>query len=281
MLSAFQQTRLERAIDSIPEFRGAGLGFFSEGRYQSVRNSNHATGLHTVIVFEERTRSTSGGSNQAPSYRFVPELAGAGLNCLGMVLSGLAVGAETLGAPLTAGSSAGLLFVTVPVASASALQCGLSLGRVSNSIFAPESNQNLDSAEWYTKTSTILDAIALADAARGAGEVSRAVIQLRKSSSRPFVDILRSMTHPERKQLAEEIGRYTTHAATRRQFLNMVRSGKLAKVLTQQAVNAFLREKLLTAIGGALAVGGSALPKSVSTTSGLVNEYVVHVLQER
>jgi hypothetical protein len=280
MLSAIQQAQLEKVIDNFPEFHGAEIGLFANGRYQSLRNSNHATALHTVIVLEESTRSTSIGSTQPPSRRFGPELVGAGLNCLGMVLSGVAVGAETLGAPLTAGSSAGLLFVTAPVASASALQCGLSLGRVSNSIFAPESNQNLDSSEWFNKTSTVLDAIALVDAARGAGEVSRFAIQLRKSSNRPFVDILKSMTRAERKQLTEEIGRYTTHAATRRQFLNMVRSGKLAKILTRQAVNAILREKLLTAVSSALAVSGSALSKNVSTTTGLVNEYLVHVLQE-
>jgi len=196
-------------------------------------------------------------------------------------LSGAAVGAEALSAPITAGSSAMLLFVTTPIASASALQCGLSLGRVSNSMFAPENNQNLDSSEWFNKTSTVLDAIALLDAARGAGEVSRLAIQLRKSSGRPFIDILKSMTRAERKQLAEEIGRYTTHASTRKQFLSMVRSGKLAKVIAQQTVNAMLREKLLTAASSALALGGSALPKNISTTSGLVNEYFVHVLQER
>jgi len=291
MISPTQRTQLAKAIDSFVEFRGSGIGFYADGTYQSLRNSNHTTGLHTLVVLEEVKRKTAAASAfpggtaspapESPGRRFGPELLGAGLNCLGMVLSGAAVGAEALSAPITAGSSATLLFVTTPIASASALQCGLSLGRVSNSVFAPENNQNLDSSEWFNKTSTVLDAIALLDAARGAGEVSRLAIQLRKSSSRPFIDILKSMTRAERKQLAEEIGRYTTHASTRKQFLSMVRSGKLAKVIAQQTVNAMLREKLLTAASSALALGGSALPKNISTTSGLVNEYFVHVLQER
>ena len=98
---------------------------------------------------------------------------------------------------LTAGSSAALLLVTVPVASASALQCGLSLGRVSNSIFSPENNQDLDSSEWFTRMSVVLDGIALLDAVHGAGEVSRLAIQLRRSSRlrknsglRPTKDLL-------------------------------------------------------------------------------------------
>jgi hypothetical protein len=240
--------------------------------------------LEPVAQKTAAASATSGSSapiTQSVSRRFGPELLGATVNCLGTVLSWAAVGAEVLSTPVTAGSSAGLLFITVPTLSASALQCGLSLGRVSNSLFAPENNQDLDSSGWFSKTSTVLDAISLLDAVRGAGEVSRLAIQLRKSSNRPFVEILKSMSRTERKQLAEEIGRYTTEAATRKQFLSMVRSGKLARVLTQQKVDALLREKLLTTVSGALAIGGSALPRHVSTTSGLINEYVVHVLQEK
>lgn len=281
MISGNQKSQLERAIDRIPEFRGAGIGFFEYGSYRRLRGSNHPTGLHTLVVIEEKTRATSAVSPQSVPRHLGPELAGAGINCLGMVLSGVAAGAEALSTPLTAGSSAALLLVTVPVASASALQCGLSLGRVSNSIFSPENNQDLDSSEWFTRMSVVLDGIALLDAVHGAGEVSRLAIQLRRSSSRPFVDIISSMTRAERKQLAEEIGRYTSHAVTRRQFLRLVRSGELAKVLSQQKVNSMLRKKLLTAISSALTVGGSALPKNVSSSSGLVNEYVVHVLQEK
>lgn len=290
MLSDKQKSQLEDAVDGIPEFRGSELGIFANGRYECLRESDHVTGLRTVIVLEEATRRAAGVSattgqsaavTQSPARRFGPELLGAGISCLGTVLSGVAVGAEVLSTPLTAGSSAGLLLVTVPVMSASSLQCGLSLGRVSNSLFAPENNQNLDSSEWFNRTSAVLDAISLLDAARGAGEVSRLAIQLRRSSNRPFIDILKSMTRAERKQLAEEIGQYTSEARTRKQFLTMVRTGKLSRVLTQKQVDALLRERLLTAISGVLGVGGSALPNSISSTSGLTNEYLVHVLQEK
>jgi hypothetical protein len=280
-LTFAQQALLAGAIDNFPEFRGAGIGIFADGKYQSLRNSNHATGLRTVIVLEEIPRSATGASTTAPSPHLGREIFGAVISCGGAVASGAAAGAETLSAPITMGSSAALLFVTVPVASASALQCGLSMGRVSNSIFAPENNQNLDSAEWFNKTSTVLDAISLLDTARGAGDAIRFAVQWKRATGRPSIEILKSMSHIERKRLAEEIGRYTTQPATRKQFLSLVRSGKLSKILTQREVNGILREKLLTAVSGVLAVGGSALPKNVSSSSGLVNEFLVYILQEK
>src|SRR5258708_9887170 len=131
MISPTQRTQLAKAIDSFVEFRGSGIGFYADGTYQSLRNSNHTTGLHTLVVLEEVKRKTAAASAfpggtaspppESPGRRLGPELLGSGLNCLAMVLSGAAVCAESLSSLITAVPSVLVFFITNPIPSPSAL----------------------------------------------------------------------------------------------------------------------------------------------------------------
>jgi hypothetical protein len=302
VLTTEQKSSLQKEIDSIPAFRGAGIQVMTDGSRETIRDSGHASGLKTWIVIESVSRGTSkgaqAGGEAAPgtTKRIVPELVAAGLNCGAFALTAFAEGGEVLSAVPTGGASVGLLLVTATAASAVSLQCGASLTRLANSmenvkasdysIFAPENNKELDSNEWYTRTATVLDAIGLIDGARGLGEGLKGALQWRKATDtgKSYLEYLKPLKREERKRLTEEIGMFVSGASSRGQYKNLVRTGKLQKVLTQKQIDKLLRERLYNGVAGALGWIGSALPKNVSSNTGLVNEaynHAVYVYQEK
>ena len=288
MLTNAQKAALFRAIDAVPEFSGMGVGYVGDGQCTVLRDSNHPTGLSTFLILEETTESVIPAGPAPPRPQAPPpnfplwsEVFGAGLNCMGAVLSGVAIAGEATAAPVTGGTSLALVYVTSAAAVASSAQCGVSVGRVLNAVFDPQANQILDSAAWYQVTGDVLDGISLAGSVASLGQAAQACIRLKQASGRPFREILKGMSRAERKRLAEDIAKYTGEATTRHQFIQLTRAGVIPKIFSNKAVTQALRNQLLNTVSSALGVGGSALPPNVSSTSGLVHKFIVHLMQEK
>jgi hypothetical protein len=265
----------------MPEFYGAGVAYLGDGTCQVIRESVHASGLKTYIILEEQG-PVAGGPAAAPPpspaasrwRRLLPEVAGMGLNCTGAVLTGIATAGEAAAAPLTAGATAPLVWLTGAAAVATSAQCGLSIGRVINAAVDPGSNDLLDSEDWYQTTSTVLDAVAVAGAVASLGQAAQAAIRLQRASGRPFREILGGINRAERKRLAEDLARYSGQAQTRHQFLSLVREGRLPRVFNSQQVTQALRNQLLNSLSSALSLGTSA-------SGGVVRRISVDVVQEQ
>lgn len=73
-----------------------------------------------------------------------------------------------------------------------------------------------------------------------------------------MLQVLKGMSRAERKRLAQDIAEYSGKAATRRQFIRLVRAGKFPKIFTQRQISNAVTERLLESIGSTLDIGGSA-----------------------
>ncbi|MGH9759739.1 MAG: hypothetical protein ACREDR_24570 [Blastocatellia bacterium] len=259
------ETRLEQDIDRMPELRGAGIVYIDDRTCRLVRPSAHSSGLQTLIIIEDRTVEVP--QQQGPASASVPdhhghsissELVSLGLNCGGTALAGTGLVAEGGGAVFTDGLSLIPITLTYAAFVASAAQCVNSAGRVIALAVDSESLDGLDSNRWYTATSQVLDAISLADVPNAFGEGIKTIMVLRRSSGRPFVDLLKGMSRPERKRLAKELATMTGDAASGKEFKALVRAGKLPAIFSQTAINEGIRLRLMDAVGGSLGLVGSA-----------------------
>lgn len=271
------QAKLFSQIDAVASLRGAGVVYIGEFTCTLLRRSEHPSGLETYIIIEESLRSETEVTPVAPAAtkaRLSSELIGLGLNCGSAVLTGLAVAGEVGAAPLTAGSSALLVYPTAVAAVGTSLQCGIAIGRVINHVFIdPRNNEQLDSTEWYRTTSDVLDAISLVGVGANAGLALKSIIRLRQASGHSFMKILKGMDRAERKRLAQDLARHASGATSNKQLKALIRAGKFPKIFSQQQVS----QAMLAQLYGAIS---SALDVSASAWSGNVNKVIVHLFQE-
>ena len=137
-----EQFHVFDAIDHIPEFQGAGVACIGDGSCDILRDTQHISGSDTWIVLEA-TETPKEGKLEAPKQAktrpsFLRELLSFGINCSSAVLTGAAAAAETAAAPVTAGASLPLDYITGAGALATSLQCGLSVGRIVDQVIDPD-----------------------------------------------------------------------------------------------------------------------------------------------
>ena len=184
--------------------------------------------------------------------KLLRELLLLGLNCTGAALAGVVAAGAGAATPFTAGTSTVVATIAATGAWASALQCGYSIGRVTNEVFMPENNDWLDSQQWVQTTAAVIDSIGLLSSAVSLGQTTRTLLNISRSSSRSLIDVLQRMSRAERKQLAQELAKSSGVATTRREFLLAARAGKTVKVVPQHAVDMRLREIVLESFNGGL-----------------------------
>ena len=295
MFTLLQKNAIIEAVDSVEGLEGAGVGLIASFSCEVLRESDHDSGLLTYVIVEEIATVAASTTIKSSSAAAVVaaraphaghqfrEYLGATFACGAMVASGWAIGIETLSTPLTGGASAALIYITAPALAASATQCGLSLGRIFNAHFDPDANRILDSSAWYEVTSDVLEGLQFIDIAHSGYETAKLCIALRRSSGRPFKEILKGLKREERKRLAEEMARLTSkeNIATRKRFLQLVEQGKFSKIYSRKQVHGMLWDNLKTSIASAITLGGSAMPPELASSSGLVNKYIIHLTQER
>jgi hypothetical protein len=318
-----EQLELFDAIDSIMELRGAGVGYDGDGMCQELRPSNHSSGLATYVVLQELDAPPVRRSAAPPPppahtqtfmQRYGRELIGTALSCAGAGLSIAAVGAEGLATPVSGGTSLILLSPTVAAAAASSAQCGISLGRIFNSVVAPDNNELLDSSEGFQTLSTALDLIALGGTALSAAPTLRQLLQIQKNAKmvggirQALRAAVRKMSAQERQALAkemEEVLDKSADATARQALVRGIRAGKFPGVFNRGVISQALRRKLakvalINAGSASLTVGGSTAPAVLSSSSGVVNtpgnvraagkyvadtaeealDYAIHLIQE-
>ena len=160
-----EQFHLFEAIDSIPEFQGCGIACMEDNECQLLRQTQHISGFDTWIILEA-IETNADRKLEIPQKAVKPkagfwrELLGAGINCSSAVLTGAATAAETAAAPVTAGASLTLAYITGAGALATSLQCGLSVGRIVDHFIDPDLTALLDSNEWCNVANDWLDYIA-------------------------------------------------------------------------------------------------------------------------
>ncbi|HYL97882.1 MAG TPA: hypothetical protein VEZ90_02925 [Blastocatellia bacterium] len=266
------QTRLAHDIDRIDELRGSGLVYIDDFSSRLLRPSQHSSGLETLVIIEDRRVATSPSQTSAPpvadhhGHSITSELVGMGLSCGSAVLSGTALLGEGAGTPFTEGLSAIPIPLTWAAFTASTLQCVNSVGRVISLSVNPTSLDQLDSSTWYKTTSEVLDVISLADAPVALGEAGKAIMLLRRSTGRPFFDLLKGMSRMERKRLAQELAFATGDARSGKQFKALVRDGKLPSIFSQTSIDRGIRIRLMDAVGSGLDITSSSRDGAINDT---------------
>jgi len=272
-----EQFHVFDAIDHIPEFQGAGVACIGDGSCDILRDTQHISGFDTWIVLEA-TETPREGKLEAPKQAktrpsFLRELLSFGINCSSAVLTGAATAAETAAAPVTAGASLPLVYITGAGALATSLQCGLSVGRIVDHFIDPDLTVLLDSEEWYNSSNDLLDYIAVAGSLASVGQVAQGILRLQKASGKSFKVILKGMSRAERKRLARELAEYAG-TKSNKQFKAMVRAGELVSIYTQKSIDMALKKMLLDGLSSALTFAGSG-------SSGVLQKaFVVYVVQE-
>lgn len=281
-LSKAAQQELFSGIDAIPILQGAGVAYVGGNACTVLRPSAHQSGFDTWVVLEETPlQYEPNGNPKAPdakvnakSSNVRRELISAGLNCGGAVLAGAAATAGAAAAPVTGGTSTVVTYVAGAAAVAAAAQCGLSVGRLIGEAVDPGSSDELDKLSWYKGVEQVLDGLSLASIAGGAKSAFKnlgRVLEMRRSTGKPLIEILKGVSKPERKRLAKEVAT-ATEGLSNKQWKALVRAGKMPAIYTQTAINATIREQLVTHVGNVLGVYSSATAGNIGV--------LVHVLQE-
>jgi hypothetical protein len=273
-----EEFRLFAAVDTIPELNGAGIGYVGDGQCLVIRKSAHLSGMETYVVIEitelaAEEKPASKMPNKLQDSSLMKEFVVMGINCTGAVLAGIATAGETAAAPVTAGASLMLVYVTATATVAGSLQCGISIGRVVDSFIDPKLTTTLDSIEWCKTTADVLDWIGVVGAVASLGQAAQAVIRLQKTSGRSFQEILRGMNRAERKRLARDLADYAG-TKSNREYKALVRAGKFPAIFSQTQVKLALKNQLLNSISAALGLSGSA------STGVLRRGYLVYITQE-
>ncbi len=287
------RAKLIQAVDRIPELKGAGIAYIGDGQCAMIRDSDHTSGFRTYVVFQEVSSSATSSQSakpasqdsrtnpsQAPS-TVGTELKNAALNCGGVVVSAALAGTSAVAIPVSAGFSSVPLAIASSAFVATSLRCGLSIGRLINAkAIDPQLNQIIDKSDWYPVVSTVIEAIDVTDAARSGLTTIAKYQALRRASSKSISELVRDAPRADRKRIAEEMAKFTGEATSRRSFLRLARQGKLAKLYEVKQVREEIIKGLLEAANSGRTIVESTLPGGKGKNPGIVNELVVHIMQE-
>jgi hypothetical protein len=284
---------LIQVVDRIPVLQGAGIAYIGDRQCSTIRKSDHKSGFRTYVVFQEADLQPSSFSNLPARSNTTPQPIGAptsgsigsallkaGIECGGVVLSATVTAASVAALPVSGG------FTSVPLAIASSalltasLSCGMSVGRLWNVGHDPDLNRILDKSEWYSVVGNIIEVIDLADAAHTGLKTITKYRALRKATSSSMVELLRGASRDDRKRIAEEMAIFTGEASSRRSFLRMVRQGRLPRLYEVKQIREEVAKTLLDAATSGTTIAESFLPGTQGRKPGLMNELIVHVVQE-
>jgi hypothetical protein len=287
-------TKLIKAVDQMPDLRGAGIAYIGNTRCTLVRHSDHQSGLRTYVVFQQVERTglslvsafpSSASRTAAPNPDRVAstvgaELGRAALDCGGVVFSAMLAGGSTLALPVTGGFSSVGLAIASSALVATSLRCGMSVGRLWNAGNSPDANRILDNSGWYSVTGTVIDALDTADAAHSGLQLIGKYKALRKATSKSIGELLREAPRADRKRIAQEMAKYTGEASSRRSFLRMVRQGKIPKLYEVRQIRMEVAKSLLEAANDTTTLTRSMLPARQGEKPGFIYEFVVSTVQE-
>jgi hypothetical protein len=243
------------AIDSVTETRGLGVVLIKDGHVNRLR-AQGASGASVVVEVRPRSSGASSTPERKAHSSAATEWIGLGLNCGGSVLAWIGVVGTGALAPVTGGASAvGTAFLWGG-ALASTGQCAASVYRTYNVQNGRAAvNDELDQNQGYIWTMRAADAVSLVGAGGALKEVKAANAALEETGVGWKMGATSNLSRPLRRRLT----------------IALELQG--SKRVPSAVINAFVRQKLLDAIGGVVGLVSSS-------TSGLVNEVVVWITSD-
>ncbi len=281
-MSRPQTQQLFKQLDADTSLVGAGVVYIDQ-HYTAVRLREfkpicHVKPIHIVVHEAPPSESIDAYTiklrNNARASKLAGEAVGTVLSCGAAVLGWLVATGSAFAAPITAGTSSVITVLATGAAVASGLQCANGVLRTTSELVSPKTNDWLDSQEWYQETTKALDLISLAGVGATGLTTVKAVLNLRKASSRSLLDILKGMTRSERARLTKELARAQSPGLSNKAFKEMVRVGELPKRFSNHSINTALMLSVKDAVGATLSFSGSAF-------SGNVKNFVIGVYESQ
>ncbi|PHM44868.1 hypothetical protein Xmau_01582 [Xenorhabdus mauleonii] len=280
------------ALDCHRDFYGAGI-IYSDGLYErylvrpSKRRGNPAVSeLTHIIIFnleagavpEVELKKTVSEPNLALEIGSTALACGAAAAYLATTVGS---GAAT---PLTGGTSTILSGLAFSGFLASGAQCLNGTYRVVDLTFGGDDGAEriawLDSQDWYTTTSTMLDFISLASGTAALKETYQTYKIMRSTSPRKASEWLNNMPRHEKKRLTEEIIRYYNPGISNQEIKRLIALGQYPKRYPTEQIRNALKNNLINTLssGGAFISSGMTgiikNPENVFTSG----KYVIGVI---
>lgn len=261
---------LFRNIDAIPELLGAGV-FYIDGNLTVVelREFQPICRINPVNIILKEAPQNIGSQDYAIKIKterdskLVGEMAGAALSCGAAIISWVVVIGSGAAVPLSGGATTFVTYLSISAGVASSAQCVNGAYRVYNEITTPQSNDSLDSKEWYSIMMSALDAISLAGAAAAGAATIKAVLVLKRSTTRTLLQLLQGLSRAERKRITEEVIRMNHPGISNNKLRALIKSGVYPQRFKTVEIGYALQLQLKDAIGATLSFTGSALSGNI------------------
>ncbi|MBH0057579.1 hypothetical protein I6F65_11455 [Pseudoalteromonas sp. SWXJZ94C] len=209
------------------------------------------------------------------------------ISCAGAASGWVLILVETGGGAVTVGATWAAIPLTLTSTAASTFQCGVSLGRVFNSLNGNEEyNQWLDSSPIFSTLMVTLDVIQVADLTKAGLDAGSLLIKFKQNKAlgqNKLLKMYQGMTRENRKKLAVEILKLNNPRLVKNQkLLKQVIRGqtllddgtKATKVYTQAQVQRLIRSSFYKAFltQKSLATGAGTAATMYGSVNGLHNK---------
>lgn len=273
------QKQLFANIDKVPDLLGAGVYYIDRDlTVVELRKFQPICRINPVNIILKEPPLSLGSADFATNLkanrdsRLIGEISGTVMSCGAAVLSWVVVIGSAKAAPLTGGASIAVTYLAISAALASTGQCAKGIGRTYLEVTSPQTNDWLDSQEWFNTMSTTLDVISLGGAAVAGMTTIKMVLSLKSSTGKSITQLLKGLNRQERKRITEEAIRMKHPRISNTKLKAMVRKNMYPKRYSKLEINTSLQLQLKDAIAATLSFSGSA-------SSGTVNQLAIGIFQ--
>ncbi|EGU61837.1 hypothetical protein VINI7043_28485 [Vibrio nigripulchritudo ATCC 27043] len=273
--------KLFKEIDRIPETSGAGVVYIdSNFTVVELRKFQSTCRINPInIILREPPKqitpqqfATQIKSSNRES-KLVGEAVGAGLSCVSAVIGWVVVVGSSAAIPITGGTSAAVTYLGYAAAVASTAQCAVGGGRFIAEMTNPKGLDWLDSQEWYQNTAQALDLVSLGGVAASGALTIKMVANLRSTTSKSTMEVLKGLNRQERARLTREISRQNLNNVSNKAYKQLLKAGLVKRRHSNMEITKAIRLQLKDAIGASISFTGSA-------SSGTVNALAIGVYEE-
>jgi len=260
----FDFEAMGQSLDCIRDFYGVGI-MYSEDECKYIIRRPITKGKISYVVVTKIPDANALDANKefkdaVKSPELSKEITSTALSCGCFFLSLTCMAIGGIAAPVTGGASLAVTALGYAGTVASFGQCINGSYRV----FDITMNEGhgvawLDSQNWYTTTSTLLDVVGLASAGGALNEIVITYRAMKGASSLKMIEWLRLLPRHERKRLTEIIIRARNPGISNAAIKGFIAVGKYPKRFASDAVQAHMCIQLMNAINSMFTVAGSKL----------------------
>lgn len=259
-------------LDSIPELAGAGVLYMDKDyTLVKIRPTKRSDKLMVFLREINQYDQLAAAASPAANNRVVMELLYAGLSCTGAALGYVAITAEGLTVPFSAGATSLLIPITTAATVASSASCGVYAGRVINEVSGNgKYNDYLDENVIFSNVMTALDIASLAGVAGAYKSAGTFVKQLSNKTltKQTLLQRWKAMPRRDRKKLLRDIIQADNPAINNKQLKAILRSMDAPKIFSQLQIRKAMVGQLVSVIGATFSAGASA-------TDGVLNNLAI------